>query len=131
MEFVYVKIAAYVMGVICFFIAIGQALLAVGLPFGEYAFGGRYRVLPKTLRIASFFSIFTIIFMAVVFLQQGGVINLGIEFLNAKSLMWIFTAFFVLNTVANLASESKKEKIIMSPLTIIGAISGIIIAVWG
>ena len=53
MEIQYVKIAGVILGIITGGTVIFQILLALGLPLGEYAYGGQNKVLPKKLRISS------------------------------------------------------------------------------
>ena len=48
-------------------IAVFQVLLALGLPLGEFAMGGYYKVLPYKLRVASAINAIILLVMGVVF----------------------------------------------------------------
>lgn len=129
MKIEFVKVAATIVSLISMSISIFQLLLASGFPLGEYAWGGKYKVLPEKLRVSSFISFFVLNFITIVYLQNGGILNLKVEFLDNKILLWIFTFFFALNTLGNLASKSKKEKQLMTPITIIATLASIIVAI--
>ncbi|MDK8640704.1 hypothetical protein ABER75_19150 [Niallia taxi] len=116
MEIVY--IASILVAIIFVFIAVFQILLSLGYPFGEYAMGGFYKVLPKKLRIVSFINAIILLFMGLVFLLHTGALN-GFHFLPTNILVWVITIFLGLNTLTNLISKSKKERFVMSPFSII------------
>ncbi|AST91178.1 MULTISPECIES: hypothetical protein [Sutcliffiella] len=97
-------------------VAVFQVLLSLGYPIGEFAMGGYYKVLPKKLRIASLINAFVLLFMGFVILQHANVI-IGFDFLPTNILLWVITIFLGVNTIANLISRSKKEKLVMTPLS--------------
>ncbi|MCC3356142.1 hypothetical protein [Bacillus sp. REN16] len=97
-------------------IAVFQVLLSLGYPFGEFAMGGYYKVFPKHLRIASVVNAIILLLMGTVFLQHTGVINV-FHSLPTNLLVWIITIFLGINTIANLISRSKKERMVMTPLS--------------
>ncbi|MNI11058.1 hypothetical protein D3C73_641880 [compost metagenome] len=102
-------------------IAVFQVLLSLGFPLGEFALGGYYKVLPVRLRIVSAINAIILLFMGFVFLQYTNVFK-GYNFLPINILVWIITIFLGLNTIANLISQSKKERFIMTPLSSIAFI---------
>ncbi|GIN20076.1 hypothetical protein [Siminovitchia fordii] len=102
-------------------IAVFQVLLALGLPLGEFALGGFYKVLPHKFRILSAINAIVLLIMGVVFLQHINVLNI-FNFLPTDILVWIITVFLGLNTIANLISRSKKERYVMTPLSSIAFI---------
>ncbi|RLL40372.1 hypothetical protein D8M04_19235 [Oceanobacillus piezotolerans] len=125
MDVVYIStIAVTIMFVM---IAGFQVLLSLGYPVGEFAMGGFYKVLPKKLRIVSAANAILLLFMGYVFLSHSKIIN-GYPFIPTTILIWIFTIFLGLNTVANLISQSKKEKLVMTPLSSIAFVLCLIIA---
>ncbi|ADC51364.1 hypothetical protein BpOF4_16605 [Alkalihalophilus pseudofirmus OF4] len=79
--------------------------------------GGYYKVLPVPLRIVSAFNVLILLFMGYVFLVHGGVLTNAIFSLPTNVLVWVFTIFLGVNTFANLISKSKKERVIMTPLS--------------
>ena len=88
--------------------------------------GGKYKVFPKPLRIASAFSALVLLFMGFVFLEQAKVVS--IPFFSTRILVWIFTIYLGINTLGNLASKSKKERLIMTPISTIAFLLGLVIA---
>ncbi|WP_214482257.1 hypothetical protein [Bacillus sp. SM2101] len=103
------------------FIAVFQVLLALGVPLGEFAMGGFYKVLPKKLRIISFINAIILLFMGVVFLQHTNFLNI-FNFFPTNILVWVITVYLGLNTIKNLISKSKKERYVMTPLSSIAFI---------
>ncbi|WP_100372354.1 hypothetical protein [Bacillus sp. FJAT-45037] len=99
-------------------VSIFQITLALGFPFGEAALGGFHKVLPKPLRVVSAVNAIILLFMAMVFLVHADVMANPFS-LPIHTLLWVITMFLVLNTVANAFSQSKKEKYIMTPLTLV------------
>jgi hypothetical protein len=108
MEVDFVYISSIIVAIMCVSIAVFQVLLSFGCPFGEFAMGGYYKILPKKLRIVNAFNALILLFMGFVFLQHTNVIN-GLIFLSTNILVWIITIFLGLNTIANLMSRSKKD----------------------
>ncbi|WP_035187184.1 hypothetical protein [Alteribacter aurantiacus] len=102
-------------------VALFQFLLALGLPFGEAAMGGYFRVLPWYLRVVSTVNGLILLLMAVVFLMYGGFISVEAN-LPLLWFVWGIAIFMGLNTVANAFSKSKKEKMIMTPVSAIAFI---------
>lgn len=102
-------------------IAVFQVLLALGLPLGEFAMGGYYKVLPCKLRVVSTINAIILLFMGVVFLQHTNVINI-FHVLPTNILVWVITVFLGFNTIANLLSRSTKERYVMTPLSSIAFI---------
>ena len=92
--------------------SIFQLLLALGLPLGKAAYGGKYEKLPTNLRIAS-------------------LIVVGIFVLLTVIVIWILAGYSSLNVLMNAVSKSKWEKRIMTPLSLIIAICCFIIAILG
>lgn len=95
--------------------ALFQLALALGQPWGFLAYGGRHKTtLPNNLRWASVVAI-------VVFLVGMYAILGFIEIIPDGGwetiFLWILTGFLGLNTLGNLASESKHERMIMTPIS--------------
>ncbi|MBT3362578.1 MAG: hypothetical protein HN837_07025 [Chloroflexi bacterium] len=111
-------------GLMCF-----QLLLATGLPIGHLAWGGKYRILPTRLRIASVFSACVFVFASILVLEKANVFSLLNNSILLTYGVWILTGFFGLNTASNLASRSKWEKRIMAPIALSLCILCIIIAI--
>jgi hypothetical protein len=124
-----IQLAAIIITILLAGIAVFQVLLTFGYPMGEATMGGRYKVLPKPLRIASAVSAIILLLMGYVYLQRANVISSNIDNLPTNVLVWVFTGYLGINTLANLASKSKKEKLIMTPISAIACILGVFVAV--
>lgn len=103
-------------------IATMTVLVACGLPLGEFTMGGQHKILPKKLRVAAVISVATQIFAMIIILQAGGFISLWLSFKVTKYICFFFAAYLSLNTVMNMISKSRKEKYVMTPLSLIAAI---------
>ncbi len=108
--------------IIFLFIIILNILLLCGLPVGELTMGGQYKILPKKLRVLSLFSLFTQIFALIIILQAGGFLPFWFSIGATKIICLVFASYLSLNTFMNLVSKSKKERYIMTPLSLLSTI---------
>lgn len=110
-------------GALLFFaIVIMTALVACGLPLGEFTMGGHYKILPTKFRVVAVFSIVIQLFAMVIVLQTGGFLTLMFSANITRYICFFFAAYLSLNTIMNLLSKSKKEKFVMTPLALAAAI---------
>ena len=100
-------------------IAIMTVLVACGLPLGEFTMGGQHKTLPKKFRIVAVISFAVQVFAMVIVLQAGGFISLWLSFKATKYICFFFAAYLSLNTIMNMISKSRKEKYVMTPLSLI------------
>ena len=103
-------------------IATMTVLVACGLPLGEYTMGGQHKVLPKNLRVAAVISVAIQFFTMIIILQAGGFIPLWFSFKVTKYICFFFAAYLSLNTIMNMISKSRKERFVMTPLSLIAGI---------
>ena len=103
-------------------IATMTVLVACGLPLGEFTMSGQHKILPKKLRVVAAISVAIQIFATIIILQAGGFIYLWLSFKVTKYVCFFFAAYLSLNTVMNMISKSRKEKYVMTPLSLIAAI---------
>ncbi|QJU05184.1 hypothetical protein FBF32_02990 [Candidatus Saccharibacteria bacterium oral taxon 488] len=103
-------------------IAIMTVLVACGLPLGEFTMGGQHKILPKKFRVMAVISMAIQIFAMIIILQAGGFIPLWLSFEVTKYICFFFAAYLTLNTIMNMISKSKKEKYVMTPLSLIAGI---------
>ena len=103
-------------------IIILSILIIFGLPLGELTMGGKYKIYPKKLRILLVTQLILQIFFVVIMLQMGGYIPLCFSDNVTRTICIIMATYLSLNTVMNFISKSKKEKYIMTPLSLISAI---------
>lgn len=99
-----------------------SVLLICGVPLGELTMGGQYKVFPKKLRIVLVIQLLIQIFFIVIILQMGGLIPLWFSDKVTRTICIVMAVFLSLNTIMNLISKSKKEKYIMTPLSLVSAI---------
>lgn len=103
-------------------IATMTVLVACGLPLGEFTMGGQHKVLPKNLRVAAVISVVIQIFAMLIILQAGGFIPLWFSFKVTKYICFFFATYLSLNTIMNMISKSRKERFVMTPLSLIAGI---------
>lgn len=101
-------------GIMCF-----QILLALGFPFGQAAWGGKYKKLPPGSRIASLFSAGIMAFASIFVLEKANVFSVLHSPKVVTFGIWILAVFLGLNTIGNFVSRSKWEKRIMTPVSLI------------
>lgn len=99
-----------------------QLLLVAGRPLGNYAWGGQHRVLPRSLRIASCFSIVLYIVFGVFLASKAGLINTIPDGSFLTAAMWVLSGYFVLGVFMNAISRSKKERMLMTPVALLLAV---------
>ena len=103
-------------------IATITVLVACGLPLGEFTMGGQHKILPKKFRVMAVISVVIQIFAMIIILQAGGFISLWLPFTVTKYICLFFAAYLTLNTIMNMISKSKKEKYVMTPISLIAGI---------
>ena len=103
-------------------IATMTILVACGLPLGEFTMGGQHKILPKNLRVAAVISVAIQFFTMIIILQAGGFIPLWFSFKVTKYICFFFAAYLSLNTIMNMISKSRKERFVMTPLSLIAGI---------
>lgn len=112
-----------IIGAILFSIVIVISfLLLCGLLLGEFTMGGRYKVFPKKLRVIVLLQMILQVFFVIIILQQGGFIPLWFSKKTTKVICIVIASYLSLNTLMNLVSKSKKERYVMTPLSILVAI---------
>ena len=114
---------AAVIGVCTFSVIIILSILIIcGLPLGELTMGGRFSVFPKKLRLLLIVKLVLQIFFMVIILQTGGFLGLFFSHKVTKLVGIIMAAYLSLNVIVNAISNSKKEKYIITPLSLVSAI---------
>ena len=103
-------------------IATMTILVACGLPLGEFTMGGQHKILPNKFRVMAVISVAIQVFAMIVILQAGGFIPLCLSFKLTKYICFFFAAYLSLNTIVNMISKSRKEKYVMTPLSLIAGI---------
>lgn len=97
-------------------------LIICGLPLGELTMGGRYKVFPNKLRVVLVTQLVLQVFFVIVILQMGGFIPLWFSARATKIIGVVMAVYLSANTLMNFSSKSKKEKYIVTPLSLVTAI---------
>jgi len=93
-----------------------QLLLAAGMPWGQYAWGGAYpNTLPPAMRIASLCSALLLGGMGFVVLVRSAVIRPEWQSRFRKP-AWFVVGYFGLGVVANGITPSAQERVVWLPV---------------
>lgn len=102
--------AAVVAVILIAVVVLFQTLLALGMPWGAAAWGGRHRgVLPSRLRIASVMSAVILGAIGWLVLAKGGRGESAPSWYDVA--LCVVVAYFGVGTIVNLISRSKVERI--------------------
>lgn len=112
-------------------VSILYLLLAAGLPYGAYAMGGKHIVMPKQQRVACASSVLIQWFAVLCILQAGDIIEIEVIASIAIGACFFFACYLLLNTIMNAFSKSRKEKLTMTPLSLLTAVCFLITALNG
>ena len=121
-----VLIAALIAVVFFTVLSIFQLLLAIGLRLGKLAYGGKYEKLPTNMRIVAI-GIFVLASISV--LERAGIIIIFNNQILTMIIVWIIAIYLAFNTLLNVLSKSKPEKLIMTPISLISAICCFIVVI--
>ena len=112
-----------ILGAVLFGVIVTMTVLvACGLPLGEFTMGGQHKILPKKFRVVAVISAAIPVFAMIIILQAGGFISLWLSFKLTKYICFFFAIYLSLNTIMNMISKSRKEKYVMTPLSLIAGI---------
>jgi hypothetical protein len=97
-----------------------QIALALGAPWGEYAYGGtKTGKLPVGFRINSVVAAFVMLGIAGHYLAQLGVLEPILDPAGNSVVNWVLVGFTGLAALANNATRSKKERMVWGVPTIL------------
>lgn len=112
----------YIGAALLVIVIILSILLICGLPLGELTMGGRFKVWPKKLRGLAVSQLLVQGFALYILLAAGKSLPIFISDKATKVACICFAVFFFGNTLMNFFSPSKKEKCIMTPMSLVEAI---------
>jgi len=105
-----------------------EIALAAGMPWGEFAWGGKYPgVLPTDMRIASVVQAFLLLAFVLVVLIRVGIVFPAWQPIS-KKLVWAVVAYCALGVIANAITPSFWERIIWLPVLTICFASSFVVA---
>jgi hypothetical protein len=106
-----------------------QAALALGAPWGRAAWGGAHRQLPRGLRIASAAAVLFWLTAVLVVLARAGHDWSPVPSSAARWATWVLFGLLGLGALLNLASRSRLERLIQTPVAAVLATLCLIVAV--
>ncbi|WP_145320138.1 hypothetical protein [Paenibacillus xylanexedens] len=121
--------SAIVFTVLILIVILFQIALAAGLPWGEYAMGGKFPgKYPVSMRFACIIQIAILAFMGIVVLSKSrSLVREWSAF--ADIAIWFIVGYLVLGTILNLITRSVWERRIWAPVTLLMLVSSIIVAI--
>ncbi|WP_336760340.1 hypothetical protein [Paenibacillus sp. USHLN196] len=121
--------SAIVFTVLILIVILFQVALAVGVPWGEYAMGGKFPgKYPLSMRFACIVQIAILAFMAIIVLSKAGLLLPGWSSFSDIAI-WFIVGYLVLGAILNLITRSVWERRIWAPVTLLMLITSIIIAI--
>ncbi|MCF7755831.1 hypothetical protein KQ941_15375 [Paenibacillus xylanexedens] len=121
--------SAIVFTVLILIVILFQVALAVGVPWGEYAMGGKFPgKYPLSMRFACIVQIAILAFMAIIVLSKAGLLLPGWSSFSDIAI-WFIVGYLVLGAILNLITRSVWERRIWAPVTLMMLITSIIIAI--
>jgi hypothetical protein len=107
-------------------LSVVQIGAAAGAPWGRLLWGGKHRVLPVRLRIASGVSVVLYAGSAAVLLGRAGTLAVPADIATIGA--WVLLVYFALGVLANLASRSRAERLTMAPAcTLLAAATAVVV----
>lgn len=111
--------------------AVFQLALALGAPWGAFAWGGQHKgTLPAGYRWGSAAAILVYALFAVVVLDRAGVVDALPEGFSGVAI-WVIVAFLGLSVIMNGVSRSRPERFVMTPLSLVLALLVLVVALSG
>lgn len=100
-------------------LAVLSLALFFGAPIGEYALGGRYKVLVGKQRLMALLALCVQLIGIFVLLRGSGILVAPLSDKVINICLYVYAGYLSINVLMNLASNSWKEKLIMTPLAAI------------
>lgn len=122
-------VALWVLVFAFFGLSLFQLALALGVKWGELAYGGSHKgKLPQKYRIASLFSSAVAIALAGHYLAELEIFQSLLDSRGRSIANWVFFALLAVGAVLNNISRSAPERKLWGPITTAMAVSALIIA---
>jgi hypothetical protein len=102
-------------------VIIMSVALILGAPLGEFTLGGQFKVFPTKLRFVLLTQLLLQVFFVAILLQLGHIIPLWFSHKVTSVIGFALAIYLTLNCLANMTSKSKKEKYVMTPLSVVTA----------
>ncbi|WP_250445851.1 hypothetical protein [Actinotalea sp. C106] len=109
-------------------LAVFQIALALGAPWGAFAWGGQHEgVLPGRLRVGSAVSVLLYAVFALVTLDRAGLTDVLPAAVVAPA-AWVLVAYLALGVVMNAISRSRAERMTMTPTILVLLVCTLVVA---
>lgn len=113
---------------IILFVILFQFALLLGAPWGEYTMAGKFKgKLPVKVKFVVLIQIFVLILFAFIVVAKT-----QLAFQQCQNFgrigIWFIVGFFVLGSILNLSTPSKKERNLWGPVNVVLLIISVIIA---
>lgn len=121
-------IAAFTYAILMAVVILFQFGLTIGLPWGEASMGGKFPgKYPPKMRVVSFLNMIILSFITIIILVKADIMLSPFKpFSNVA--VWFVVAFAAIGAVLNTITQSKIERRIWAPVTILQLIASIIVA---
>ena len=111
-------------------VSVMSILLICGVPLGEFSMGGRFgKKWPPKIRLLALTQLLSQLFALYIILAAGALIPYFFNKDATRVVCYVFAVFFFFNTVMNIISPSKKEKFVMTPMSLGAAVCFLITAI--
>lgn len=122
-------ICAYIFSAFSVAIVIFQFALALGVPWGELAMGGKFHGrFPPYMRVAALVQIVLYVFIMLVVLTRSELV-FNQYFESSKFAIWFVVVLFAVGTILNIITPSKKERKLWAPVSIVLLACSVIVAI--
>ena len=121
--------AAVLACVILAALAVFQACLSLGAPWGRLAWGGQHEGrLPGRLRVGSVVSIVLYAVFAAFIVDRAGLVDLIPSDRVVRVGTWVLVGYLALGVVMNALSRSTAERAVMTPTALVLAVCAVLVA---
>lgn len=124
----FVRNAANIASVLFFIFIVVQLLVAVGIIPISILWGGRQPELTPSLRVTSVVAAVILGAFIYIIRYRAGLVGSVPPPTIIRVSAWVVTAYMVLNTLGNFASVSNVERFLFGPMTIVMAVTSLIVA---
>jgi hypothetical protein len=127
---VLVTVAAVLALVVLAVLTVLQTALTAGAPLGRFTWGGRHAVLPASLRVGSVVAILLYAVFAALLVSKADLAQVVGEPVVTVA-MWVVTVYLALSVLPNLASRSRPERALMTPVSAVLAACFAVVTIAG
>ncbi len=117
--------------VITFLMCLLHIFLLLGAPIGEYVLGGKNRIIPKNRRYVNAVLACIFFFLGLLYLSEAGIFAVNVISRRiSKTIMTFYTLFLGYAIFGNIFfTNSRKEKMVMIPFSVLGFISSLLVII--